>query len=51
MLGRVILRNIPQTLIEVKQAMNEVITELFEEMPEGYFNPIAVDEFIKYVKL
>lgn len=53
MLGRVILRNIPQTLIEVKQAMNEVITELFEEMPEiDILIPFAEDdEFIKYVEL
>lgn len=53
MLGRVILRNIPQTLIEVKQAMNEVVTEDFKQMPEtDIFIPFAEeDEFIKYADL
>lgn len=53
MVARVILKNIPQSLLEVKQAMNVVIVDKLKNMPEmEVFIPFAEnDEFINYKEL
>ncbi len=53
MVARVILKNIPQSLLEVKQAMNTVVSDNFQKMPNlDILVPFAEDdEFIKYEEL
>ncbi len=53
MVGRVILKNIPQTLVEVKQAMDNDVSDSLAKMPDvDIFIPFAKkDEFINYKDL
>ena len=53
MLARVILKNIPQSFLEVKQAMNVVVVDKLKNMRElEVFIPFAEnDEFINYKEL
>lgn len=53
MVGRVILKNIPQTLVEIKQAMDTDVSDSLAKMPDvEVFMPLAEnDEFIDHKEL